>query len=255
MKRLWTQLAAVVFAFAVTPRCDAAQGALKIDNDPESYFEAPNHPALVKDIGSTLTVECWVNPATDEDPAENHAGSYIIVNKEHAYELARRTEGKFMCALWPAEGTWDWNDSEVALPMNTWSHIAATWDGLIVRMFVNGKFVKSDDRWTGPDGTKGVLNDEDFPLQVGHRPDSPAQVFHGLIDEVRISKVLRYTEAGYTVPAAAFAPDSDTVALFHFDEVSGNVVKDASPIGNHGKLIGGNATIVAVTNGPFKDTP
>ena len=48
---------------------------------------------------------------------------------------------------------------------------------------------------------------------------------------------MRYTEDGFEVPAAAFAPDEDTVALYHFDESINGVVRDASGRANDGMLI------------------
>lgn len=252
-------LALLVSVCALTQICDAAQMALKIDKteDGSNYFEVPQHSSLDKDIGSTLTVEAWVNPSENNDPCNN---SYQILNKENSYEIAiRTTEGKFMVAIWPMDvdsGTWDWNDSEAVIPVNTWTHVAATWDGLIARTFVNGKFLKSFDQWTGPGGAKGVLNlpDPPEPLRVGRRGAGGDchQPFAGLIDEVRISKVVRYTEAGFALPTKEFEPDADTVALYHFNEADVNgVVKDASKFGNNGKLFG-KAVLVAVTDGPFK---
>jgi hypothetical protein len=51
--------------------------------------------------------------------------------------------------------------------------------------------------------------------------------FSGWIDEMRLSRVLRYP-APFTRPAAPFVPDGSTVALYHFDEGSGDAVTDSS---------------------------
>ena len=48
-----------------------------------------------------------------------------------------------------------------------------------------------------------MLNDTDDSLKVGRRVRGDVDlhsIFTGLIDEVRISKVIRYTEDGYAVP-------------------------------------------------------
>ena len=60
--------------------------------------------------------------------------------------------------------------------------------------------------------------------------------FAGVIDEVRISNVARY-KANFT-PQSPFEPDADTLGLYHFDEGTGDVLKDSS--GNHhdGKITG-----------------
>ena len=56
------------------------------------------------------------------------------------------------------------------------------------------------------------------------------------MNEVRISKVARY-DKDFT-PAQRFEPDADTLALYHFDEGSGDELKDSSGNGHHGKIVG-----------------
>jgi hypothetical protein len=66
--------------------------------------------------------------------------------------------------------------------------------------------------------------------------------FSGWIDELRISRVLRYT-SGFTPPVAPFTTDGFTVGLYHFDEQAGTTAHDTSgaPGGpSHGVLrVGG----------------
>ncbi|MEZ6131414.1 MAG: protein kinase [Planctomycetaceae bacterium] len=69
--------------------------------------------------------------------------------------------------------------------------------------------------------------------------------FIGLIDEVRISNVARYDEN--FSPATRFEPDSNTLALYHFDEPKGDVAIDSSGNAHHGKIVG--ATRQRVFNG------
>ncbi len=60
--------------------------------------------------------------------------------------------------------------------------------------------------------------------------------FDGLIDEVRISKGARYNE-NFT-PAPRFEADADTLAVYHFDEGQGEILKDSSGNNHHGKIVG-----------------
>lgn len=61
-------------------------------------------------------------------------------------------------------------------------------------------------------------------LQVGCKGDD---YMIGAIDELRISKIVRYTE-DFTVPTGAFSEDADTFALFHFDEGKGEEALDST---------------------------
>jgi hypothetical protein len=60
--------------------------------------------------------------------------------------------------------------------------------------------------------------------------------FHGTIEQVRISKGIRTRLA--TPPAGKLPADESTLALYHFDEGSGDVLKDASGNNHHGKIVG-----------------
>ncbi len=230
VKFKFAALALLVSVCALTQICDAAQMALKLEGDPESFFEAPDHSSLDTDLSTAFTVEAWVNPAIN-------TGENMILNKEDAYEISVLNE-TFQTAIQPRGAGWEWWNSEGMVPINSWTHVAVTWDGSKIRTFVNGKFLKAFDK-------AGVLNDSPDTFKVGRRTrgGDTHSIYTGLIDEIRISKALRYTEAGFALPKSAFTPDADTVALYHFDEAIDRMVKDASSVGNNGMLIK-NAVLV-----------
>ena len=60
--------------------------------------------------------------------------------------------------------------------------------------------------------------------------------FSGLIDEIRISKIARYT-TDFTPAKPASSPTADTLALYHFDEGAGDVLTDSSGNNHHGKIV------------------
>ncbi len=51
--------------------------------------------------------------------------------------------------------------------------------------------------------------------------------YSGWLDEIRLSRTLRYTSQ-FTRPTAPFVPDADTAALYHLDEGIGDVITDSS---------------------------
>lgn len=66
--------------------------------------------------------------------------------------------------------------------------------------------------------------------------DRISRTFNGTLDEMRISKVVRY-ERDFE-PVARFEFDADLLALYHFDEGHGNVLQDSSGNSHHGKIVG-----------------
>ena len=110
-----------------------------------------------------------------------------------------------------------------------WCHLAATYDGLWVQVFVDG--VSS-----GPTPLDGSLPAPyGGPLRIGSAAYQDGLYVRGLIDEVRLSSVARYT-ADFAVPSGPFALDAETVGLWAFDEESGQVVEDATD--NHPGTLG-----------------
>jgi hypothetical protein len=68
--------------------------------------------------------------------------------------------------------------SPTALPLNAWSHLAATYDGSMLRLFVNGVQVASA-------AYTGSLSTSTNPLRIGGNSGF-GEYFAGVIDEVRI---------------------------------------------------------------------
>lgn len=62
------------------------------------------------------------------------------------------------------------------------------------------------------------------------------QLFRGTIEQVRITKGVRTALTG--VPEGRLPKEKSTIALYHFDEGRGNVLKDSSGNGHHGKITG-----------------
>jgi hypothetical protein len=130
-----------------------------------------------------LTVEAWVNPTAN-------GGWRSIVVKEQADQLAYglysdsdtgRPRGLvYIGGEQDAAGT-------AQLPLNTWTHLAMTYDGAQLRLFVNG----------APAGSRaltGAIAGSTQPLRIGGN-GIWGEYFAGLIDEVRIySRALSQAE-------------------------------------------------------------
>jgi hypothetical protein len=127
--------------------------------------------------------------------------------------------------LWQATSPgWQFNRHSTILQPGQWYHVAATYGSGSARTFVNG---------AGSTATSvGTLTQGPW-LNFGGIAGYP--FFAGVIDEVRISSVVRYT-ASFTPPGAPFTPDASTLGLWHFDEGAGQQAGDMSASANHGTL-------------------
>ena len=121
-------------------------------------------------------------------------------------------------------------------------------DGKRLVFFVDGRLTGRNVQKRSGDKTRGLQVDEEISGTPKHYANvgffigstdpaaGPQVFFHGIIDEVRISNIARYTE-DFT-PQRRFEPDEHTMALYHFDEGSGDVLKDSSGNGHDGKIVG-----------------
>jgi len=93
----------------------------------------------------------------------------------------------------------------------------------------DGDISYPDDGVPGDDCGGPCTNSDPFLVLAAEKHDAGSQYpsFSGWLDELRVSDTIRYT-APFAPPAAPFAPDANTVALYHFDEASGMVLSDAS---------------------------
>lgn len=95
---------------------------------------------------------------------------------------------------------------------NQWHHIALTTDGSQARLWVDGVL----DASLPYTGTFNLGNGVAGTTAVGGYGTDASYDFDGLIDEVRISNIVRYTGA-FTPPTTAFNADANAVALYHLD--------------------------------------
>jgi hypothetical protein len=125
-------------------------------------------------LSSGMTLSAWVHPTTMQ------SGWRAIVQKDvDSYSLHASGD---MGPLHPAGGgTFDgmggYVTGPVAIPVNAWSHLALTYDGETLHLYVNGEEISSMPQ-------VGGLEADTAPLQIGG--NAYGEYFAGLIDEVRI---------------------------------------------------------------------
>ena len=129
------------------------------------------------DLTTRMTLEAWVN-ASDVDGEWRD----VIYKGPDDYFLEATSQPDIV----PGAGATIGGEDVVAfgataLPTNTWVHLAETYDGATLRLFVNG--VEA-----GSLAQTGNLQTSAYPLEIGG--DSLfGQYFEGMIDEVRIYSV------------------------------------------------------------------
>ena len=141
-------------------------------NGSSSRVRVPDAPSL--DLTSAVTLEAWVYPAAAQSDWR------AVVQKEaDSYLLSASSFG----TLRPATGVTVGGSvpnafGPNALPVGVWSHLAMTYDGATLRLYVNGVQVASTP-------VTGAITSTGNPLWIGG--NSPyGEYFNGRIDEVRV---------------------------------------------------------------------
>jgi len=102
-----------------------------------------------------------------------------------------------------------YNNGSATAPVNTWTHVAATYDGTRSNVYVNGALSNSMVATTTAMAFTPTYNTTIGTYQLG----ASGSVFNGNLADVRVSNVARYTGSTYTVPTAPFTTDSNTLLL------------------------------------------
>ena len=161
---------------------------------------------------SAITVEAWINPLDFQ--FEPKLGTIVARHYEAAnrgFSLAAGGSGQLYF------GVFDDSSAEITTAANTvlkntWTHVAATFDRYVLRVYVNGNLTDSliDSTAVGDPGT--------IPLTLGnhHSLDRP---FWGSLDEVRLwSKALTASEIKQAYKSAYCGFLSDLRAYYKFNK-------------------------------------
>lgn len=190
-----------------------------------------NMPSLTCDTSKPYTLEGWVAPAS----ASGHA--HILVLHSPTTASIQQSDSSFH-GLRLHNGEMQMLHPQSDPPVSGQPyHLALVWDGTRQQLFVDGKGTSNETKGSANQcGISGALLG---CVWLNDPPSGMKYFFGGKIDEVRVSNVARYRE-NFTPPSRGtrFTSDQNTLALYHFDEGQGNVLKDSSGNNHHGKIVG-----------------
>ena len=160
-----------------------SQNSLSFDgvND---YVNCGNDTSL-NITGTAITMEAWIYPTS----FKSQVWQGNIISKEGTtgtgYMLRAGAGGKLNINV-GSGGPWnELTSSTNVLTLNTWQHVAGTFDGAFLRLYVNGVLTDSIAK------TVSIVGSSSVNLYLGESPAYAGRYFPGRIDEVRIWNIVR----------------------------------------------------------------
>ena len=126
------------------------------------------------DLSTGMTLQLWLQPRA----LNGYMTAIVKERPSHlAYALYANTDTTGAAVEIAVATNLDAR-STLKLPLNSWSHLAATYDGAALRLYVNGELVSTR-------AVSGPITTSASPLRIGGN-NVWGEFFNGLIDEVRV---------------------------------------------------------------------
>ncbi len=227
----WSGVFTFTTAEAIAPVINRGPGyALNFDGT-DDYVSVPDHNSL--DLTNALTIEAWIKP---EALTTQRLITKAVNQTMDGYELSLSAAGasadqKFFVRF-NQQTTGDDNrvNSVTKYETGKWYHIAATYDGSIINLYVNGVLEASK--------TSGItINQNNNSLRFGSQVTGTAYPFTGSLDEIRIWNVARSaSDIRASMTEKLTGNEPGLAGYWSFNEENGSLVSDLSANGNDGIL-------------------
>lgn len=161
----------------------------------QSVIEVPFSTAFAPSAG--LTVEAWIQPMGPQVTWARLVGLQLDFNTSSFWVFGLGTQrGIYFGAF--RNLMQSWIDGRQSLSGGLWTHVAGSWDGTVMRAYVNGVVQQDVAAIIGP------LAGTATPLRIG-RGDTTSLGFNGRIDELTIyGRALTGAEIASIASAGAF---------------------------------------------------
>ncbi len=189
-----------------------------------TYTSTPNSPVL--NPTSAMSVEAWIFPTsfglTSWVNTIVSTDAWTGGNGEEGYVLRCGDNGKLSFNI-ATSSSWKEAISPSLMAVNQWHHVVGTFNGTVIKVYLNGVEVASTN-------FTGTIKPSLRELRIGRMADaSQTREFNGQIDEVRIwNKALTITEIRDRMCKKLAGNETGLLAYYRFDEGSGNTVADLS---------------------------
>nr|MBX2872148.1 HYR domain-containing protein [Saprospiraceae bacterium] len=217
-------------------------GAALASNGNSQLVTVPDDASL--DIECELSIEFWCKPTAYET-----WGAMVMKASGNSWSNGYGIYLRGQVLYFFPTGFGTQHNTGYAVPLNKWTHIAATYDGTESKVYINGIL----------ESTKTIglpIPTNNYPMGISGDPGYPSFNFNGHLDEVRVwNKALTRTEIQANKDCEIQTTSDCLVANYHFNQgVAGadnagvTTLTDDSGNGNDGTLGSGYALTGTTSN-------
>lgn len=220
--------------------------AIKFDGT-DDYVDFGNRSVLR--FQSSFTVEAWINPA--EERGYPLAFMNLSENVKNGYGFGYEN-GKLRFLIQPLSmPVEEWSELPGAiLPLNEWSHVAATYDGKTVKFYLNGVLTDSKTISTNVQSiTWSTLPTGLYAGRYMATTPADASYFKGIIDDIRLWRTVRTpNEIANNYLTKLIGSETNLAAYWNFNEGEGTIAQDLGSNSYNGNLKNGPVWVTSHTS-------
>lgn len=220
--------------------------AIKFDGD-NDYVDFGLRSLLRFQSG--FTVEAWINP--EEERGYPLSFMNLKENVKNGYGFGYEN-GKLRFLIQPfSMPVSEWSNLPgLILPLNQWSHVAATYDGKTVMLYLNGVLVESKTLSSNVQSiTWSALPSGLFA--GAYKADNPSEdsYFKGIVDDIRLWRTVRTpSEISNNYMTKLMGSESNLAAYWNFNEGEGIIAQDLGSNSYNGNLKNGPIWVTSHTS-------
>ena len=232
LSKIYFSFFVILSLFFINTALSQVSGSGRACDFNSSYISVPNNPSL---NSSFITIESWIKA----DAWAANIWENVIVSKDgwatgdQGYTLRAGANGSLSFNF--GNGAWHEVASGALMQTGKWYHVAGTFDGAVMRIFINGTQV-------GSTNYSGAISATTYDLTIGKISYTAGgtRYFDGAIDEVRIWNTALTEATLKEYMCQKVTPShpnySNLSGYWNFD--TPGVISDNSINANNGSLVG-----------------
>ena len=216
-------IVSIFLASTISSYAQGAGNALVFDGNDNVVLVPSSSGGDLNPLDS-ITLECWIY--LNEEPSVTHRPHFLT--KTGSYALIIENNG--LVKFYIHDDIWYYSTGTTVIVANKWYHIAGTYDGENIKIYVNGKLDGTPFQHAG----SMVLSNND--LKIGNRLENE-EALNGSMDEIRAWTGTRSeAEIQESMNKILIGDVTKLVGHWRLNETTGTVAIDTSGLGNDGTL-------------------